>query len=251
MSVHEDCARCASLVRSGLVTCSRIVGHMGIRPSPRIDAEPLDLVLLHGAGQGPESWKGVLDALPDSLHTLTPALGVNSTFSIADAAHRVVAHLDEHGLERVVVCGLSLGAMVAAQVAVDHPERIKAIGLSGLQVRPPQLLMRVQNLVLRGVPARWLERDGQPSKADLLHVLDAVAHVDLTTVLPRITAPALVLCGARDRANLVAARHAAELIPQARLRIVAGAGHAWNVTHPEEFARVVTDFASALPCTGG
>lgn len=224
---------------------SRIVACMGIGQSSGAVPDPVDLVLLHGAGQGPESWKGVIDALPNHFRGHTPDLGLGATFSLPDAARRVVADLDEHDVGRVVLCGLSLGAMVAAQVAADHPERITGVVMSGIQVRSPRLLMRAQRAVLRRVPARWIQRDGQPSKADLLHVLDAVAGVDLTTVLPRIIAPALVLCGARDRVNLAAAKRAAELIPQARLRIVPGAGHAWNVTHPAEFARMVTDFGFA------
>jgi pimeloyl-ACP methyl ester carboxylesterase/DNA-binding CsgD family transcriptional regulator len=49
--------------------------------------------------------------------------------SLAALAADVVAVLDATGTERAVLCGLSMGSMVAVQFAADHPERTEAVVL--------------------------------------------------------------------------------------------------------------------------
>ena len=48
-------------------------------------------------------------------------------YTLSDMADDVVAVLDAVGIETAVVLGLSLGGMVAQQLAVDHPERVRAL----------------------------------------------------------------------------------------------------------------------------
>ena len=48
-------------------------------------------------------------------------------YTLSDMADDVVAVLDAVGVETTVVLGLSLGGMVAQQLAVDHPERVRAL----------------------------------------------------------------------------------------------------------------------------
>lgn len=56
----------------------------------------------------------------------------------------------------------------------------------------------------------------------------------------------LVLCGDRDRVNLPAARSLAAGIPHARLAVIPGAGHLWNLTEPDVFSATVGDFFRGL-----
>ena len=48
-------------------------------------------------------------------------------YTLSDMADDVVAVLDAVGVDTTVVLGLSLGGMVAQQLAVDHPERVRAL----------------------------------------------------------------------------------------------------------------------------
>ena len=98
-------------------------------------------------------------------------------------------------------------------------------------------------------PARRPSRLAAPpglTKPAMLAILRSLSSLDLRAELATITAPTLVLCGARDRANLPAARALAAGIPGAELQIVPGAGHTWNTELPEEFSRRLTDFYRRL-----
>lgn len=50
------------------------------------------------------------------------------------------------------------------------------------------------------------------------------------------------MCGEKDRANLRAARWAADVIPDATLTVVPGAGHQWNDQLPEVFNDALVTF---------
>ncbi|QVQ52780.1 alpha/beta fold hydrolase [Spiractinospora alimapuensis] len=205
---------------------------------------PHVVVFLHGMGASPQSWSHQVDHLSTGFTGLTPqvpGLGASDPpFSVAASAAGVRDILDEHGVERAHLCGLSLGAMVATRFAIDHPDRVASLVLSGGQVRPNPTLMRVQAAVMRLLPQR-IVAPGM-TKSTLMTVLRAVAAVDFRSELATITAPTLVLCGARDFANLPAARALAATIPDAEIRVIPRAGHELNVETPERFSAELNAF---------
>ena len=192
------------------------------------------------------AWEDVVVRLFGSRPLLTPWVpGLLPTArevpALSDSAAMIDQTLMLEGMGAVDLCGQSYGAMVAAQVAAGHPDRVRRLVLVAGQVRPPRLLLRAQAAALRLVPASRLADSGV-SKDRLQAVLAAVRDADLSAELPRISAPTLVLVGERDRANLPAARKIAELVPDARLEIVPGAGHAVNVDAPAALADLLADF---------
>lgn len=206
------------------------------------------VVFLHGAGQTAASWDGVIAALPSGVRGV--AVGVSlppsgQEFSLTTVVSDLVAELDQDGSTGVHLCGLSLGAIVALQVAIDHPDRVKTLALSAGQVRPNPVLMAIQNAVIRILPARAF-RAGSVDKRTLLNLLAIARDVDFRGTLGKVSTKTLVMCGAKDRANLPAARTLATGIPNARLNVVPGVGHTWNTEHPALFARTVSDFIGGL-----
>ena len=204
------------------------------------------VVFLHGLGETPSAWDAQREALPlgfdavtVDLFTETGSSGVS--FSLAGAASLVARELDRLGIERAHLCGLSLGARVALQFALDHPERVRSLTLAAGQVKPPRALMSIQNAVMRLMPARVFEKQGV-RKDTMLAVLRAVSHTDFTDQLASITVPTLVLCGSKDRPNLPAAHALAEGIPGADLQILPGAGHQAHLQTPDEFANALDEF---------
>ena len=76
----------------------------------------------------------------------------------------------------------------------------------------------------------------------------AIERMDLLDVLPKITAPTLVIAGADDpatppegHADLIAAG-----IPGARLEVVADAAHLGNYEQPEAFGRLILGHLEAM-----
>lgn len=96
-------------------------------------AEPL--VFLHGIGTGPESWDAMIDQLSPRFRALAPPLPLlfdeSARFTLQDAGQELLVAFNRHGFNRIHLCGLSLGAMAALQLAIDHPERVASLTLAG------------------------------------------------------------------------------------------------------------------------
>ena len=210
------------------------------------------VLFLPGLGAGVDPWDTQLRALPPGFTGLAPEIpgldraATPGAFTFAGAAAALRDLLDERGLERVHVCGLSLGAMTATQLALDFPERIASLVLSGSQVRPHPALMAIQRKIVRMLPESTAHGMAM-TKAQWLGALQVVAGADFRGRLANIEAPTLVLCGGRDVANIPAAREIAATVPNAELRIVPRAGHPWNQQFPELFSRTIADFYLRRP----
>ncbi|MBO1901835.1 alpha/beta fold hydrolase [Leucobacter weissii] len=208
------------------------------------------VVFLHGIGAGPDSWNAQIAGLPEGLIGIAPRIAGlidadGEGFSLSAAATAVRDELDRHGVERAHLCGLSLGGMVATRFAIDYPDSVSSLVLSGSQVHPNPALMRVQNAIMPILPAKLVAQPGM-SKQRMLAVLHAVGQTDFRNELSQITVPTLVCCGEKDRANIPAARELAAGISGADLQLVPGVGHEWNVQQPEEFSRRLNAFYGRL-----
>jgi pimeloyl-ACP methyl ester carboxylesterase len=209
------------------------------------------VVFLHANGQTPETWEPVIEALPSRLRGIAlPIEGLTSgeigRFDIDTAARGVVDSCKELGIDRMVLCGVSIGAMVATKVAQRSPGLVSGLILSGTQVYPNQIAMKLQSVVFRILPERVLASQGM-TRATALGVSRAVAGIDFRADLTQISCKTLVACGSRDKPNMGATKEAAAGIPDAKLHVEQGVGHLWNATHPDRFARMVIDFVHGLP----
>lgn len=196
------------------------------------------VVFLHGLGEIRDVWNPVIKQLPqtecisiDVLRTKPPL----AYWSLEDVCTQIADSLTEP----VHLVGVSLGAVIALNIAITHPDKVSSLFVSAPQAKPPKLLMSLQKTLMRVLPTKWV-CPPQLSKPELLGVLDSLKDLDLTSQLPTLAMPVTVVCGSKDKANLPAARKIAGLIPSARLEVIQGAGHQWHATHPQLFACYLT-----------
>ncbi len=84
---------------------------------------------------------------------------------------------------------------------------------------------------------------GEPAKGALRGGLQLLRDEDRRAVLPGIKVPTLVIHGERDRLVPVgAAQYVADRLPDARLEIIPGAGHAPFLSHPAVFMQKLNEF---------
>jgi 3-oxoadipate enol-lactonase len=205
------------------------------------------LVLLHGLGTGPGGWAPQVDALSATRRVVAPSL-------IPFSFERACSVVDELGLERFDLCGLSLGALVALRYAGERPERVRRLAVcAGFMRLPPHLgaVQLVLATLVRVLPAKTVRRgltsdvpvayreelDLEP--AEVAAIMRAGAAFRLTRVPG---APTLVLCGERDRVNRRLSRRLAEALPDGGFALVPEAGHVANLDNSAAFTALLRRF---------
>lgn len=184
------------------------------------------------------------------------------------------ALLDFLGVERATLVGQSLGGMIAADFALEHPARVERLvlvgpGLRGFQGPPDKEMEGVWEAIQRrddkGVVAAYLRTSlyafagGTPLRARrrlerlLVENLDGLETLrpgfikypepETAKRLSQLRAPTLVVIGSRDAPALLAiADKLAAEIPGARKAVIPRASHHPQVETPKEFNRAVLDF---------
>lgn len=200
-------------------------------------------IFLHGLGQTPSSWEQTILLLRGSSSIDCPDLSELLCGSAANYQnlYRAVHAYCERFSDPVQLCGLSLGAVLALQYAIEHPDRVKSLVLIGVQYRMPKRLLGFQNAVFRLMPERFFQSMGFRKKA-FMQLTDSMRDLDFSNGLSHISCPTLILCGEKDRANKKASQEASRQIPNARLQFIRATGHEVNVEAPQELAEILKVF---------
>jgi 3-oxoadipate enol-lactonase len=240
----------------------------------RLEGSGPAIVLLHGWALDLDYWNLVVPLLASRFSVLRFD---RSGFGLSDGPpdiHRNVADLEallqQAGIERAVLVGMSQGARLAIHFALAHPARVRALVLDGAPAfdAEPELPMAEfrRQLQTAGVaamgsqiqahPLMQLQVEDPQARHQLAQLLSRYQGHDLqhtraaspAPALSRITAPVLVLNGAHDSAGRHdAAQRLATLLPHASRQQLPGAGHLAALDDPAGYALQVITFCDSLP----
>lgn len=197
-------------------------------------------IFIHGLGQSPSAWNKTLDGF-DKDNIRYPSLALlteNTECTYQNLYKRFCEYCNSYS-KPVNLCGLSLGAVLALNYALDFPENTGSLILIAPQFRMPKALLKFQNAVFRFMPSKQFEETGF-SKSNLIRLCSSMAELDLSGGLGNITCPVLILCGDKDKANIGSAHSLNERLSDSRLEIVENCGHEINVQSPEKLSEYVS-----------
>lgn len=200
-------------------------------------------ILIHGLGQKSSSWENVLKLSADSSQISCPDLwpmvsGEEYTYEniyngFKDYCNQFCSLLN--------LCGLSLGAVLALNYAIDYPEKIQSLVLIGAQYKMPKGLLKIQNIIFRFIPSKAFSTMGMPKK-NVLELTNSMMDLNFAIKLKDISCATLVVCGENDKANSKAARELSDNIQTSKLVFVENAGHEVNVDKPQMLAEILDTF---------
>ena len=143
-------------------------------------------------------------------------------------------------VEEIVLCGLSLGAVLALHYAIDHPDKVKALVLIAAQYKMPKKILKFQNMLFRLMPNSMFKQMGF-SKADVTSLCGTMAELDFRDSLHNVSCPVLIVCGEKDNANQKASKELDRYLSKSSFCELK-AGHEVNIESPEELAIVLQRF---------
>ncbi|WP_098245747.1 4-carboxymuconolactone decarboxylase [Streptomyces formicae] len=179
--------------------------------------------------------------------------------SVGELAGRLLATLDELGVQRFGYAGCAFGGAIGVELALRHPQRVASLALIAAsprfgtadEFRQRGVIVRSNGLdpIARSAPDRWFTPGfaaAQPAITDwavqmvrttdpgcYIAACEALAAFDVRAELGRVGVPTLVLVGSEDQVTGQGeARTLVAGIPDARLAVVPGASHLAPVEQP-------------------
>lgn len=232
------------------------------------------LLFANSLGSDLRIWDDVASRLAGRCHVIRYDLrghGLSETpappYSAADLAGDAVAILDRLNIHQAIVCGVSVGGMIAQAVALNFPKRVSGLVLcdTGAKIATSEAWQqRIDKVRADGVDSlvqmtmeRWFSAGfrekcaaevrgyslmlRQTSVDGYIGTCAALRDTDFRSAITQIKQPTLVLCGAEDIATPPElGRELAGLIPGAQFSLIDKAAHLPCIEQPDAVVERMT-----------
>ena len=213
------------------------------------------LVFLHGGGDsGEHSFVRQLDVFSEHHHIVAPdQVGQGRTPDVPGPLSYTAMMEDTAELLRMLnlrhvdVVGFSDGGILALMLAVRHPEMVRRLVISGVNISPEGLRPEdLEELRATQIP--------KPTTID-----EKLAHLWLTSpteaelnlgLLSKISQPVLVISGDRDAITLEHTLRIFHALPDAELCVLPGTDHATFSGRSEWLNPIISAFLDRIRSTG-
>ena len=230
------------------------------------------VLFLHGLFSSPEHWRSVMERLADHYRVVAPQLPVDpqpgrrkhGIKTISELSDQVAELVDTRQMDPVVICGNSLGGLVAVDLCARRSDFAKGLVLSGsaglfeknpiggIRPRPSKEFVRntVNDIVHnKELVTDELVDDWHASICDrdyvrfILRVSRATRDRTVEHELSKLDLPTMIIWGEEDEITPPSTgREFQSRIKGSDLRFLSDCGHAPNWERPEAFADLLCDF---------
>jgi 3-oxoadipate enol-lactonase len=245
-------------------------------PNPK--GSPL-VVLIHGLGADSEMWVYQMQVLVDAgmrpMAVDVPGFGktpwVGTKWTVREIAKGLADWMRQFSPGKKVIVGLSMGGVIAQQIALDFPEQVERLVLASTfaTLRPRTwknwiyLLRRSGTVLLNGSAAQAeqvadhlfpeasqaiyhqmvIEKIRQADPRAYQKAMRSLVFYDSRDMVKNLSLPVLIITGAKDGTVPPAAQaELANLIPNARQVVIPEAGHAVNIDQAQLFNQYLLAF---------
>ena len=243
------------------------------------------LVFANSLGTDFRIWRDVVVRLAGDFSILTydkRGHGLSdigpSPYAIADHAADLAALIDHTGFGPAIVCGISVGGLIAQGLYASRPDLVTGLALcdtahkigtaDGWNDRIAAVEAKGSASIADAVLARWFTEHFRRSENAALNgyrnmlvrtpiagyagTCAAIRDADFTDAAGRIAVPTVCLVGESDGAtppDLV--QSLAELIPGARYELIRGAGHLPCIEQPAAVTAILRNLSSLIGVPDG
>lgn len=242
------------------------------------------IIFLHGYPFDRTMWYGQFDFLKFSYRLIScdirgfgKSTDEESSLSIDLFGDDLIQFMDELGIDKAIICGLSMGGFIALNVTKRFPNRVEGLILCDTQCIADTTEVKEKRYKTideiegggvanfnEGFIERVFHKDSITNNKELVgqvrsvvfanseHILKqglvALAERSKTcSILNEITVPTLIICGREDEVTpLAQSEFMKENIKGSVLQVIDHAGHVSNLEQPHEFNQHLSDFLTGI-----
>lgn len=201
-------------------------------------------ILIHGLGQNNQSFNGTKEYLKNKgMDTICPNL-----FEITEndsknyqAMYHAFSDFCNNQKEKLNLCGLSLGGVLALDYVKEYPQKVNSIILIGTPYKIPKLLFKIQGAIFHIMPKKAFEKMGC-SKKEFITFVNSMSNLNIAKDLEKIECKSLIVCGEKDNANKKSAEQLKDTIKNSEFKVISNSSHEVNIDNPKELSCVIYDF---------
>lgn len=138
------------------------------------------------------------------------------------------------------ICGLSLGAILCLDYAINYSDKVKNLILIAPQYKMPKTILRVQGLIFKLLPKRFFNKGFK--KEEFLALNNSIINLDFSNDLIGLDVKTLILCGGKDKINLKASKDLNSILKNSYFIKVSDGTHELNIQKPKELAFYIERF---------
>lgn len=240
----------------------------------------IPVVFLHGFPFDKTMWQGQLDYLQTTHRVIAcdirgfgKSTDEESHLSMDLFANDLILFIDKLDLEKVIICGLSMGGYIALNAIKRFPSRFEALILSDTQCVADTHDIKVNRYktiedikeygvtnFIQGFIKKVFHEDSFTSKPEVVEQLRNVVfsnsqqiitqgltalaeRSETCSILEEITIPTLIICGREDAVTpLDESKFMNKQIKDSVLHVITNAGHVSNLEEPTKFNKLLRDF---------
>jgi pimeloyl-ACP methyl ester carboxylesterase len=220
------------------------------------------LILLHGGFGSADVWANQIPVFSEHYYVITPdnrgqgrTTDSDEPISYHLMSEDTIRLMDYLGINSAYIVGWSDGGSIGLDLAIHHPERVKALVAFGATINPDgnqeAFLENIRTLTVSDLKlwlgSKYLNMMPDPERLPLIFEKIRTmwfTEPNFTAVqLAAITAPTLIMDGEND--DVIRPDHAkviADGIPGSELLILTNTGHYTPIERPEYWNKAVLDF---------
>ncbi|MDD7765856.1 MAG: alpha/beta hydrolase [Anaerococcus vaginalis] len=191
-------------------------------------------ILIHGLDQDDKSWDKVKEYLREyNYNVICPNifdLLKNDSYEYNNLYGTMEERINNCN-DKVNLCGLSLGGILALDYAKNHPEEVNSLILIGVPYKIPKLLFSIQTFIFKLMPQSNFLRLGL-KKDEFINLLRSMKDLNISDQLEQVTSRTLLLCGKEDKLNIKSSKLFNEKIKNSKFEIIKNSVHEINIDNP-------------------
>jgi len=250
-----------------------LINDISVSYTERGSSHGLPVIFIHGFPFGHKMWKPQMRELPNDIHAVAYDVRGHGSSDVGDGQCTIelfvddlIALLDHLGIEKAVLCGLSMGGYIALRAIEKHPNRIKGVVLCDTKsesdtneekIKRASSIKTVKSAGVSTMAEDFLKAifwkktfENNPGAIEFVKglicansilgicgtMLALASRTDTTQGLSSINMPTCIIVGEYDMLTPPScAQGMHKAIAGSELHILSNAGHMSNLENPKDF----------------